>query len=431
MFDIIKCIPFYIIPVIFSVFIIISYFRIFFSIQRNICSWIIRIIFIVWQFYLENFSILPSYLNVLVNILLIWLICIMGYEGDILQKTVFSFLLIAMWMLMEFLVGYFFSLSGLHYDNLTFCGSVFSKILILLLTFALKKYFENEHVVNLSINHNLQLMLISVGGMYLLYNIFMLTAINNMQLSYILRGLLSLVIVLGINLITYKLYLNLSKEKEIQRCNTVYEQQLELYSQYMKEKESLLEDFRNERHDIKQHYSVLNSMLSSGVVDEALEYISKLIEDSTINRMSVCRTDNIVVDSIVNFKYSIASIKNVKLFTQIYIPVQLPFKNADMGILIGNILDNAIECTSLLPVEKRRIDFYMKFEKNILIITEKNEYDGIILRSKSGKLLTKKDDISNHGIGLLSVRKIADKYHGAVVIDTSYNVYKIKVTLCS
>ena len=70
--------------------------------------------------------------------------------------------------------------------------------------------------------------------------------------------------------------------------------------------------------------------------------------------------------------------------------MQLPFKSADLCILLGNILDNAIEASMMLDQEKRFIKFFMKYEKNTLIITVINAYNGELLRNRSGKIITNK-----------------------------------------
>lgn len=98
--------------------------------------------------------------------------------------------------------------------------------------------------------------------------------------------------------------------------------------------------------------------------------------------------------------------------------------------MIGNILDNAIEASAELPEEKRHIRYFMKYETNILIITVINAFSGRINKNKNGTIITCKEMPENHGIGLDSVRKVADKYHGSVVIETEENTFIIKIILC-
>lgn len=411
-----------------SVKVLTLYFGIFFEIKNKSIHFFLCGIYFFWQLIIGRIFIFPAYMNVIISVILTCMICT-AYEGGFLQKVVFSVLINAIWMLAEFLVGYVFILSGIDYKAPQFSGSVLSKIFIIVLVWFLKKFFHNENIRNLSNKHNVVLLLIPVGSMFVLYNIFMLSVVTNGS-NHIIRSVLCLLIVLGVNIIIFWLYLNLSIEKELQRCNTVYAQQLELCNQHMREKQADFMEFRNARHDMKQHFIVLMEMLDEGRNEEATEYLSKLVNEKIFGQIGISRTDNIIVDSLVNAKYSHAVRQKIKFEADIHIPMQLPFKGADICILIGNILDNAIEASVQLKEEERYIGFFMKYEKNYLVITVMNSFNGKLVRNGTGKIMTNKGEPENHGIGLESVRKIAEKYHGSVVIEEKGN-FKIKVVLCN
>lgn len=108
--------------------------------------------------------------------------------------------------------------------------------------------------------------------------------------------------------------------------------------------------------------------------------------------------------------------------------MQLPFEMADMSVLLGNMLDNAIEANNNTVAEKY-VKIYMEYDKNTLIITVINSYDGTLLRDKTGKTLTRKDDWNAHGFGLVSVERIVQKYHGSMVIEETAEEFKINLLL--
>lgn len=386
-------------------------------------------LYFAWQLFLGCFNVLPAYMNVVISIVLISIVCIYSYEGALLQKIVFSLLINAIWMLMEFLTGYMFILCGIDYMLPKTLGSLLSKILTMGLILILTKFFQSENIKNISNLYNSILLLIMTGSMFVIYNIFMLSAAQK-QKQNVKEAVISSFIVLLINIIVFSLYLRLSMEKELQRYNTVYAQQLELCTQHMKEKETVMLEFRNARHDIKQHYIVLLEMLDNDEREVAIEYLNGLINVDPLRNIGICKTDNIVVDSLVNAKYSIAVKNKIDFVCDIHIPMQLPFENADISILLGNILDNAIEASLFVEEMKRNIRFFMKYEHNTLIVTLINTFSGNLIRNRQGKLITKKKEPWNHGIGLKSVQKVADKYHGSVVIETQQDVFTIKIILC-
>lgn len=268
-----------------------------------------------------------------------------------------------------------------------------------------------------------------MGSMLVVYNIFNMS-VKIEEKYYIKEALINSVIILILNIIVFKLYLNLSKEKELQKYNTVYKQQLELCNQHMIEKETVMMEARKNNHDLKQHFILLMELIDKQNSTAAIAYLQKLINIQVFTNNGICRTNNIVVDSLVNAKYAMAVKNNIKFECDIHIPVQLPFENADICIILGNIIDNAIEATELLAEDKRKINFYMRYEKGVLIITVVNNYNGKIKRNKNGKIISHKKDWINHGIGLESVKNIANKYNGSTVLDITETRFIIKIMLC-
>ena len=65
----------------------------------------------------------------------------------------------------------------------------------------------------------------------------------------------------------------------------------------------------------------------------------------------------------------------------------------------------------------------MKYDRNNLLITVENSYKGELVKWKGGELRTTKADVSNHGIGLPSVRRAAEKYQGVLNIDDTLKEY--------
>lgn len=415
-----------------AVIILKIFFEIFFKPRKlSVIIFINWISYIIWQVIISEKNALPGYINIAISIFLMSMICIFSYEGNFLQKLVFSLLINVMWMLIEFLVGYIFFVCEIHiyYRIPQIVGSLISKLLMLILILVLRRFFVNENIITIPNKYHMLLLTIPIGSMFVVYNIFAICLIANNK-KYIGVSFASSILVLAINIIMFKLYLILSKEKELQKFNTVYEQQLELCNQHMREKESVMMNARNIKHDMKQHFIVLIELLDKNENDMAIVYLKKLIDMNILNSDGICKTGNIVIDSLINAKYTVASNLKIKFDIDIHIPIQLSFGSADICILLGNILDNAIEASLKMDEEKRHIRLYMKYDCNTLIITVINTFIGDLNKNKDGRILTSKINPFNHGIGLESVRKVAKKYHGAVVIETKDNCFIIKIAMC-
>ena len=405
------------------------YFRTFFIEKevKRIRLYFPWIMYIGWQMILMIGIDMPVYCKMLISTALITNICLSAYIGSYGLKLIFSLLICCIWTMMEFIVGCFSALLSVHYSIPQIVGVIVSKLLTMLLIVLIRSVFKNENIQNLSKEYSVLLLLIPIGSIYVVYNLFMLSDTSKNQLY---TSLIGLGIMLLINVIIFRVILKLSEQSELRRENTVYAQQLKLCNSHMTEKESVMLEFRKARHDMKHHFVVMMKMIEKNEFSDLSEYLSKLIQENKYEKIGISRTDNIVIDALINAKYIYAEKNGIRFDINVNVPIQLPFENADISILLGNILDNAFEASVQLPVNKRYVELLMRLDNNTLIIVLKNQYNGILNKDRNGKIATTKGDAQNHGIGLRSVYRIANKYHGSVVIDDSNNMFIIKILLC-
>ncbi|WP_251393106.1 hypothetical protein [Mediterraneibacter agrestimuris] len=289
----------YVITAIISLFVLKLYFGTFFKLKREIRTYYIWIIYIVWQLLLYGRSGLPAYINLFIGFLLNCSVAIISYSGKLIQKIALAGMLSMLWTLSEFFVGYFFLALGIDYENPMILGAILSEGVVIIIIICLKKFFQHENIKSLPIKHNIALLLIPIGSLFVVYPMFMF---NEKRID---GSILCLVIMLFINLITFRLYGVLAEEMEQRRYNSVYTQQLELCNKHNKEKEIAMLEYRNIKHDIKQHYISLLAMLEEEKYTMAKQYLSDLVTGSKEHKTSVCNTENLVVDAIINAKYSV------------------------------------------------------------------------------------------------------------------------------
>ena len=130
-----------------SIIILKEYFSIFFIMKKTTIFSVIGFsAFFIWQL-LNEINIFPAYINVIISIVLILSICVFAYEGSYIEKILFSVMLLALWMLMELIVGYIMELMGYSYINSAQIGSVLSEMLTLILIIILKIYFRNYSII--------------------------------------------------------------------------------------------------------------------------------------------------------------------------------------------------------------------------------------------------------------------------------------------
>ena len=101
------------------------------------------------------------------------------------------------------------------------------------------------------------------------------------------------------------------------------------------------------------------------------------------------------------------------------------FSSTDLSVLIGNALDNAIECAKKVE-GKKIIDLSISINGGQLIFAITNPIDKKI---DVNKLKTTKNDSINHGYGIFSMKRIAEKYNGDVVFFSTEDTFKTIIYL--
>ena len=235
-------------------------------------------------------------------------------------------------------------------------------------------------------------------------------------------------ILLLFNMIILEVYSKITEKTMLEKEKTVYEQQIHMMTNNTKEQKKLMEDFHRERHDLINKLIVLKNEIEQGEKENVIREIDKIIENNhTENYIS--DSGNQVIDALLNTKYSIAKENGIQFLLKIFIPEELPVNQCDLGVVLGNALDNAIEATEKCTGNNKDIEIAMGIKKQSLVFVIKNPYEGSLKQDKSGKLISTKNDFRRHGYGISSIQKVADKYGGDVIIETQDGKFVLTVMM--
>jgi len=178
------------------------------------------------------------------------------------------------------------------------------------------------------------------------------------------------------------------------------------------------------RHDMKLHLATLENYIRDNP-EEALAYVNHLLGD--IGKSEVYSdTGNVALDSIINFKLKSAKDAGIAVDLDTFAPPVIGIETSDIVIIVGNMLDNALE--SVEKVEDKFINIQIAYQLGNLLIKVENPFDGVVKKDKSGDLSTIKSR-DDHGYGLKNIFKSAQKYHGNVDINHDENIFTVKVLL--
>ena len=212
----------------------------------------------------------------------------------------------------------------------------------------------------------------------------------------------------------------------------VEEQQVRAMKKRLEEAENFYGSIRRVRHEMKNHMANIKGLAGAGEYGEIEEYVRRM--DETMQELEYKYvTGNAVTDVIINDKCRRAEKAGIRFDADFRYGGEIPV--FDMGIILNNLLDNAIEACEKLEPGKGFIRLSLKRKKQFLILYVENSFDGAVPVSKGSPLppTTKQSIlpgiITEHGIGLENVRDIAERYFGGVNIKVKGDVFHVTVML--
>ena len=240
---------------------------------------------------------------------------------------------------------------------------------------------------------------------------------------YLIIPMIALVL-LGAIVFSFRIYQSMAALQEERAEKIVLENQITQMQSSMVEMEQLYDGIRSVKHDMKNHMAVLQNLIRkkySGEDEEIRQYFEGMYQ-SVEQLDGRVHTGNAVSDAVVGskFRYAAKKVKGIRLDARGFmLSDAVTIKVYDMGIILNNGLDNAIEACMRMREKQPEAEAYITIRsfkaKNMYFIEIENSFDGAVLCHKdSGLPISTKEDKEVHGIGLKNIRKCAVKYGGAI-----------------
>lgn len=212
------------------------------------------------------------------------------------------------------------------------------------------------------------------------------------------------------------------KQKETINFYRIQEQELD---QYAVEVETIYSQMRGIRHDYRNHLQVMHTLMNDKKVGELNTYIHQLTNE--LNQVdTIIQTGNTMIDAIVNTKLTTAKKHGIELFATAIAPRELSVEHVDLAIILGNLLNNAIEATKNKkdPLKDQFIRIYIAPMKNTLYINVTNT---MVVNPEQSFFSLKR--VNKRGYGLSRIDQAVDKYQGIVNRKWEDGVFATEVTL--
>lgn len=412
---------FYIITNIFDVYIMYKFMSAFFdrtdaNRQLEIISYTLYFFSFTSVYLLLNIPIVTLLCNIIVMFLVSF-----NYKTSlkkrILAISLIYIILISIESIVALLFGFLdFSILSKNDEFSSTAGLIIVKILLYIVALFINNYKNIKTKTVIPYSYWFAIFFIPITSLFIILTIIEMAADNVYKIVSVIVSLLV------VNFFVFYLYDNLSVQQEerfeklsLLQQNNYYQKQFELM------KTSLIST-RSFKHDMKNHLAVLKLLVEKNEHHEAMKHIEQMT-DVIITAKEYAQSGNVIIDSILNFKLQEAVHHGISVSLELNIPEQLSITSFDMSVILGNLLDNAINACSKLEKDKR-LNLKIKYKRGRLLIKISNTYNGN-LNYRGDKLITSNEDKENHGLGIKNIKFALEKYKGEMEIEHTKNVFTV------
>lgn len=293
-------------------------------------------------------------------------------------------------------------------------------IILIIVHHAHHKLFVNTYSRKFLILYSLPIAtLLAIWTEYIIARSFEIT--NELKILLLMNATMLILTNFIVFYFSDNIYDKLQYEYKLRIAEEVIAEQRQKYS-------SLIEngnEIRQIKHDQKNFIIGAISQLHQCEYEKLEAYLSKQLDN--FDKVSYFSPNLSVVNSIIEYKSIYAEKLCVIIDSETCVSSKPAINDIDLAILMGNLLDNAIEAVVNLPENQSKvINVFVESDKTKIIVSITNP---VLKNIDVDHLKTTKKDVNHHGYGLLAVRKIIDKYHGTLLLSCQDNVFEASVII--
>jgi two-component system, LytTR family, sensor histidine kinase AgrC len=252
---------------------------------------------------------------------------------------------------------------------------------------------------------------------------FILLAVYGVQQAYLSSIFTLLVLSAAISISYYIIAISIDRTKRHQQL----ENQMSLQRDHYRNLNDGIANAKAVHHDLRHHLLTISEFLGNKDAAAAQKYLNRLHSSYDADQiLSVCKNQS--ADALICHYLKLAKQQNITVDAKLHIPDNLGIDDLELCVIVGNCLENAIDaCNKLSDSEPRFIDIKATIDKGFLVIKIANSFTGLV--QKQGDRFISSKDSTDSGIGLSSVKTLANKYQGQCLISFEKHVFKVSISL--
>ncbi|MCD7864625.1 MAG: GHKL domain-containing protein [Clostridiales bacterium] len=179
------------------------------------------------------------------------------------------------------------------------------------------------------------------------------------------------------------------------------------------------------RHDFRHQIAAIQKMAENGDLDALKHYLSQYQASMIPPYVSLC--ENPAVNAVASHYNDSCRNNEINISWALHLPRELPMPEPEYCVMLGNLVENAIDACRTLPKTERKISVISHMPtSSILILIVENSHHSVIRKDKN-RIISSKHD--SKAIGLVSVQETVEMYHGNLRINYDENHFCVDILL--
>lgn len=228
------------------------------------------------------------------------------------------------------------------------------------------------------------------------------------------------------NIIVLKMIFHINQQNHYEMENALLYMQITQQEKRIREEEKNYREVQLLRHDLKRYLVTYRQLLQERKYEVIEADIDKIL-GKRLNTNHCVYTENTILNAVICEKMEQCSIKNIKIEMQVNADKDMD--SIEYGVVLLNLLDNAIEAEEQEKEENRYICLNIGVEQNMIHLVVSNYISESVLQNNT-LLETSKKNKQLHGIGLRGVKEFVNNKEGEIEIFEENHMFVVHICVC-
>ena len=389
---------------------------------------------ILLNFCIAHFVLLPNIWQSLLGMGVMLLMSCIMLEGRTEQKMLVIIACNVFMILVSMLRGRItFFLSGESINEISIQGSeslarvlgiVLTNTLYLVTAYILTRFFHDK----IKLKKEEYIILLIYYIIFLIVVLLSIAMSRNVDFSLIWQKtflILDMLMFIA-NIIVLKMIFHINQQNHYEMENALLHMQITQQEKRIREEEKNYREVQLLRHDLKRYLVTYRQLLQEGKYEVIEADIDKIL-GKRLNTNHCVYTENTILNAVICEKMEQCSIKNIKI--EVQVNADKDMDSIEYGVVLSNLLDNAIEAEEQEKEENRYICLNIGVEQNMIHLVVSNYISESVLQNNA-LLETSKKNKQLHGIGLRGVKEFVNNKEGEIEIFKENHMFVVHICVC-